>query len=295
MFVGGKLAAAKQGPTKENLHIFYSELSVALGGVSEASRMGHVSATSYIDNAAAAGAMQRCASSNFRANKWLQNRMIEDVRVQWVSTTKMLADPYTRVPTGHSGPVPLPPLGITIQEAAARLAEDQARKPKDRTEPKGLAPVGRHRGWLCAARPGEIAPLRKENVVAIQSDPCILAVTFPESKADLHKLGVAMVTYPGAWTLEILEHLAALGPRAQVSSLTTERAAAILARVNPTLSAHSVKRGALTTLLRANVPLSIIQTIAKHRDLEMTFLYLPRVEVALHLGLHEASRVLAPT
>ena len=95
--------------------------------------------------------------------------------------------------------------------------------------------------------------------------------------------------------MEILEHLAALGPRAQVSSLTTERAAAILARVNPTLSAHSVKRGALTTLLRANVPLSIIQTIAKHRDLEMTFLYLPRVEVALHLGLHEASRVLAPT
>ena len=124
MFVGGKLAAAKQGPTKENLHIFYSELSAALGGVSEASRMGHVSATSFIDNAAAAGAMQRCASSNFRANKWLQQRMIEDVRVQWVSTTKMLADPYTRVPTGHLGPVPLPPLGITIQEAAARLAED---------------------------------------------------------------------------------------------------------------------------------------------------------------------------
>ena len=155
--------------------------------------------------------------------------------------------------------------------------------------------VGMMLAWLCAARLGEIAPLRKENVVAIQSDPCILAVTFPESKADLHKLGVAMVTYPGAWTLEILEHLAALGPGAQVSSLTTERAAAILARVNPTLSAHSVKRGALTTLLRANVPLSIIQTIAKHRDLEMTFLYLPRVEVALHLGLHEASRVLAPT
>ena len=151
VFVGGKLAAAKQGPTKENLHIFYSELSVALGGVSEASRMGHVSATSYIDNAAAAGAMQRCASSNFRANKWLQNRMIEDVRVQWVSTTKMLADPYTRVPTGHSGPVPLPPLGITIQEAAARLAEDQARKAgeaKRSYRAKGFGARGEAQGFL---------------------------------------------------------------------------------------------------------------------------------------------------
>ena len=50
----------------------------------------------------------------------------------------------------------------------------------------------------------------------------------------------------------------------------------------------------MVVLLRAGISLSIIQAVAKHKDLSMTLAYLPRMEVALHLGLNEATKILAP-
>ena len=96
LFAKDILVAARQGETAGD-HIFYSELSVALGGLSAAHRLGHSSARSHIDNAAAAGALQRGASSNFRANRWLSGKLIEKPEVHWVSTREMLADPYRGV------------------------------------------------------------------------------------------------------------------------------------------------------------------------------------------------------
>ena len=139
LFAKDTLVAAKQGSTKADDHIFYSELSVALGGLAAAHRLGHESAVSHIDNAAAAGALQRGASSNYRANRWLSGRAPTQTRVQWVSTHDMLADPYTRVPRGHTAPVPLPPLGTTLQEARELLCKNQAmaRKEKSLRRPEG--------------------------------------------------------------------------------------------------------------------------------------------------------------
>ena len=132
VFRDGKLAASGQGPTKAELHIFYSELSVALGGLSAAARIGCTSALSNIDNAAAAGALARGASSNYTANRWIAGRLIEDVRVRWVSTTEMLADPYTRVPLGQTKPVPLPPVGTTLEEALVLLRENQRQQAREK-------------------------------------------------------------------------------------------------------------------------------------------------------------------
>ena len=146
--------------------------------------------------------------------------------------------------------------------------------------------------WLTASRIDEIQWLRKDHVVRGANGEFL--IDFPRHKGDQFKLGTAMPTYAGAWTAKLEAYLDNLPNGAQVSSLTTDRAAAILGRVREGLSAHSVKRGALVVLLRAGVPLSIIQAVAKHKDLSMTLAYLPRMEVALHLGLNEATKILAP-
>ena len=89
-----------------------------------------------------------------------------------------------------------------------------------------------------------------------------------------------------------MEQLKTEHPSTPLSDLTTARASATLGRVSPGLTAHSVKRGALVDLLNAGVPLSLIQVIAKHKDLETLLIYLPKVSVAMALGLHEATRSL---
>ena len=76
------------------------------------------------------------------------------------------------------------------------------------------------------------------------------------------------------------------------SELTTARASAVLGRVRTGLTAHSIKRGALLAMLEAGVPLSLIQAIAKHKDLETLLIYLPSVAVAMAMGLHEATTCL---
>jgi len=111
IFVKDVLVEAKCGLTKEDQHIFYSELSCALGGLSAAHRKGYASAKSCIDNAAAGGALQRGASSNFVANRWLAKRLLTQVEVEWVSTKIMLADPFTRPYPFKTTIPPLPPIG----------------------------------------------------------------------------------------------------------------------------------------------------------------------------------------
>ena len=45
----------------------------------------------------------------------------------------------------------------------------------------------------------------------------------------------------------------------------------------------------MVTMLRAGVPLALIQALAKHKDLETLMVYLPRAEVALALRMWEAT------
>jgi len=92
----GLTAVARTGPTKEELHIFYSELSAALGGIIAARRRGHKHVRVYIDNAPAAHALRRGVSSNFRANKWLAAVQDMTLDVIWVPSKQQLADLYTR-------------------------------------------------------------------------------------------------------------------------------------------------------------------------------------------------------
>ena len=56
LFEHDTLVAAKSGRTKEENHIYYSELSAALGGIMAAKRLGHTSVRVMVDNAPACNA-----------------------------------------------------------------------------------------------------------------------------------------------------------------------------------------------------------------------------------------------
>lgn len=150
--------------------------------------------------------------------------------------------------------------------------------------------VGMELARVTASRIGEMGPLTNEHVSPVSDD--IWQVTFPYHKGDPFRLGTTITFCPSERLRLSLEMLRTMPQGTFLTDLTTARAAAVLARVRTGLTAHSVKRGALVDLLEAGVPLSLIQVIAKHKDLETLLIYLPKVSVAMSMGIHEATRKL---
>lgn len=145
--------------------------------------------------------------------------------------------------------------------------------------------------WVTASRIGEIAHLRKEHFE--RKGPLLWSITFPYHKGDPYRLGTNIVVRVSEDLDRMLSERLEWVPAGQpVSNLTTARASAVLGAVRAGLTGHSVKRGALTQLLRAGVPLPMIQLIAKHKDLETLLIYLPRAEVSMALGTQDATAVL---
>ena len=160
-----------------------------------------------------------------------------------------------------------------------------------------LAPneqVGLMTEWKTASRTGEMLFLTRDCLVrtiveTLQGPRIIWIITFPYHKGDPFRLGTAIPVDFGNWEPRIMEHWERLSPGEMWTTLTTERLSAVLGRVREGLTSHSVKRGALVTMLRAGVPLALIQALAKHKDLETLMVYLPRAEVALALRMWEAT------
>jgi len=151
--------------------------------------------------------------------------------------------------------------------------------------------LGMRLAWMTASRMGEIQHLRKESFE--KKGHLLWSITFPYHKGDPYRLGTNIVVKVSEDLDQMIAHRIEWVPNGQpFSNITTARASAVLAAVREGLTAHSVKRGALTRLLRAGVPLSLIQVIAKHKDLETLMVYLPRAEVSLAMGTHEAVSVL---
>jgi len=151
--------------------------------------------------------------------------------------------------------------------------------------------LGMRLAWVTASRIGEIQHLRKEHFEKM--GPLLWSITFPYHKGDPYRLGTNIVVRVSEDLDKLLTARLEWVPSGQpVSNLTTARAAAALAAVHSGLTAHSVKRGALTRMLRAGVPLPMIQLIAKHKDLETLLVYLPRAEVSMALGTQDATALL---
>ena len=187
-----------------------------------------------------------------------------------------------------------------LNRQGGKAPEHQA-LPAEREDVDGameyLAPneqVGLMTEWKTASRTGEMAFLTRDcfvrTIVETPQGPKIVwIVTFPYHKGDPFRLGTAIPVDFGTWEPRIMEHWERLLPGERWTTLTTERLSAVLGQVRPGLTSHSVKRGALVTMLRAGVPLALIQAMAKHKDLETLMVYLPRAEVALALRMWEAT------
>jgi len=143
--------------------------------------------------------------------------------------------------------------------------------------------------WKTASRIGEMSYLRREHFEEISL--LRWSITFPYHKGDQFRLGTNIVIDVDVELDALIrERLDWVPNGSPVTDLTTQRCAKVLKAIDPEMSAHSVKRGALTALLRAGVPLSVIQAIAKHKDLETLLVYLPRSEVSMAIGTPEATR-----
>jgi len=150
--------------------------------------------------------------------------------------------------------------------------------------------IGLWLAWKTASRIGEMAHLTPE---CFQWVGHLLSITFPYHKGDPHRLGTNIVIDPDPTLAFMIKRRLEWCPSGQrVTELTTTMAAAALAKVRVGLTAHSVKRGALVTMLRAGVPLNLLQIVAKHKDLDTLLIYLPRSEVSLALGLPSATQCL---
>lgn len=190
----------------------------------------------------------------------------------------------------------------TLEEYAKALKRGGALKPDRQAHPASAVDIERALAlldptervglivaWKTCSRIGEIGPLRHVDLQHQTGDTW--GITFPYHKGDPFRLGTTIVFVAGRFHDELIGYWRP-GNTAALSSLTTQRTAAVLGQVNPLLSAHSVKRGALTTMLRQGVPLHTIQYYAKHRDLQTTLRYLPPVEANMAMDVHDATRCL---
>jgi hypothetical protein len=85
--------------------------------------------------------------------------------------------------------------------------------------------------------------------------------------------------------------------RRAFTTKSTREVSAILERIRPGLTAHSLKRGALCYLVEQGTPVQLLVQMARHRnplyDLpQHTQAYLPLRHLALLLGTQEATRIL---
>jgi len=104
-------------------HIFLEELSIALDGIARAYSLGANSVKLFIDNAPAAGSIEKKCSTNFKANTWLREAAPVQLDTQWVSTKFQLADPYTRgtsLPTIPCSTTTLPVYDIALLNSELR-------------------------------------------------------------------------------------------------------------------------------------------------------------------------------
>eukprot|EP00760_Papus_ankaliazontas_P021230 PhM_4_TR18660/c3_g2_i2/m.19852 len=156
-----------------------------------------------------------------------------------------------------------------------------------------LEALGLWLAWKTASRIGEIQHLKRDHVK--EESPGVWSISFPYHKGDPFRLGsVGLVNLTKDEDAEIhallQKRVVEMNCTAPLTTITTQNAASYMGLVRKGLTAHSIKRGSLVAMLESGVPITTIQAMAKHRDLDTLLKYLPKVGVALAMGMSEASK-----
>eukprot|EP01059_Diplonema_ambulator_P000349 TRINITY_DN10282_c0_g2_i2.p2 TRINITY_DN10282_c0_g2~~TRINITY_DN10282_c0_g2_i2.p2 ORF type:complete len:276 (+),score=35.30 TRINITY_DN10282_c0_g2_i2:223-1050(+) len=140
--------------------------------------------------------------------------------------------------------------------------------------------------WRAGARVGDVVRLRTRDVEFM---PGGVKLTFWESKSDpFHKGTFTSASLSEGETEELRAYMQAWGSDEKPLAVSTARVTAALKAVDPRLSCHSLRRGALTLLLRRGTDLEGIKALSRHATTTALLRYLPCAELA---SVEEAGRV----
>ena len=149
--------------------------------------------------------------------------------------------------------------------------------------------------WTTCSRIDEICLLTRESVkwVRDEADGKIIDITFDSHKGDPFRLGtVQRIFLKVADALLLQQQVETLSLAQPLTTLTWETTTAALKEVDPSLTGHSIKRGALLALLLNGADLETIRIMAKHHSIKQLLTYLPKELVSERMGTIAMSRIL---
>lgn len=193
-----------------------------------------------------------------------------------------------------------------IKDIRRALRRMGASKPKRQAPPATLAEV--HKAirdaptaglkliillsWRAGARVGDVARLRRQDLVLV---PGGAKLGFWDAKNDPFHLGCHTGVTLSQDESQLLEtfwgRTEEIHPLARYACQVDGH----LKTVNPILSRHSLRRGALTALLRSGVDLDSIRGFSKHSSISALLRYLPAAEIPSVSKATELSKFLLDT
>ena len=150
--------------------------------------------------------------------------------------------------------------------------------------------------WLGAARASDVLRLRAEEVVTREDG--VTSVNWVTTKSDPFRIGQQTglnIEHSSFLTLKKLLKTAKRSRDTLIfKDVTFQHINTALKKVNPTLTPHSLRRGACYQLLKEGMPLEEIQKVSRHKTIEGLLRYLPAAgirRVADTASLSQALRI----
>ena len=164
------------------------------------------------------------------------------------------------------------------QRQAVPALASQVRK-AIRLEPSRDTQLALVLGWAGAARVSDVTRLRVRDVSLEQG---YAAINWSETKSDPFRLGVTTgVTLSAEWMGSLRTAMIGREPDDLLVRTTYREVVRALRRTDPTLSGHSLRRGALQDLLLSGAGLEAIRQVSRHSSINSLVRYLDMAKLEL--------------
>jgi hypothetical protein len=148
--------------------------------------------------------------------------------------------------------------------------------------------------WVAAARCADVLQLQRSDIVHMDGDSRV-AVRFAGSKSDpFAEKSAVGVRLPKEYAKGLARLVRAAGSGRLFPTVYYGNVVSALRRVSTSLTAHSIRRGALATLLRAGVRPEEMLLLSRHTSLDGLLRYLPLAELPHATSSARLSAMLTP-